>query len=69
VTSAILYAASYIAPFQSSDVVQNPNAFLPLIKTAFPVRMLFIRAENAVGARSAQVPRRRGSANLPENVG
>jgi hypothetical protein len=33
----------------------NPQAVIAFILTAFSVRMLLIRTENAVGARSAQV--------------
>jgi hypothetical protein len=42
---------------QSVILYKTPESYLLLIKTAFPVRMPFIRAGNAVGARSAQVHR------------
>jgi hypothetical protein len=40
---------------QSTILYEKPTLFLLLTKTAFSERMLLIRAENAVGARSAQV--------------
>jgi len=39
---------------QSVILYKTPEPFLLLIKTVFSARMPFIRAENTVGARSAQ---------------
>jgi hypothetical protein len=47
---------------QSAISNKTPEPFLVLIKTAFSARMFLIRAENAVGARSAQVCWRLGLA-------
>jgi hypothetical protein len=43
---------------QSAILDKTPEPFLLLIKTAISARMLFIRAEIAVGARRAQEHRR-----------
>jgi hypothetical protein len=40
---------------QSAILYESPMPSLFLTITAFSVRMIFIRTENAVGARSAQV--------------
>jgi hypothetical protein len=39
---------------QSAISIETPKPFLLLIKTSFSARTPFVRAENGVGARSAQ---------------
>jgi hypothetical protein len=53
---------------QSAISYKNPTLSLLLTVTAFSVRMLLIRTENAVGARSAQLRSRHATALMTRYI-
>jgi hypothetical protein len=56
--SPIAHGRKAVRP-QSAILSKTQKTSLELTETVFSVRMLFIRAENTVGARSAQLQLRR----------